>query len=51
MKYVLRSASFVATPQIIDVDDEATSILTDHVADLALIHSLVLLEDRAITDK
>lgn len=41
--FLLGSPGLVASPQVVDVDDESSFVLADHVADFALIDPLVLL--------
>lgn len=41
---LLCSSGLVASPQVVDVDDEPSLILADHVPDFALIDALVLLQ-------
>ena len=40
---VLCGACLVASPQVVDVDQEAGPVVADHVPDLGLVHALVLL--------
>ncbi len=41
---LLCSPGLVASPQVVDVDDESSFILADHVPDFALVNPLVLLQ-------
>lgn len=41
---LLCSPGLVASPQVVDVDDESSFILTDHVPHFALVDPLVLLQ-------
>lgn len=42
-RLLLCSAALVASPQIVDVDDQSSFVFTDHVPDLVLVNPLVLL--------
>lgn len=41
---LLRSPGLVASPQVVDVDEESSFVLADHVPDFALVNPLVLLQ-------
>lgn len=43
---LLCSPGLVASPQVVDVDDESSFVLADHVPDFALVNPLVLLQIR-----
>lgn len=42
---LLCSPGLVSSPQVVDVDDESSFVLTDHVPDFTLVNSLVLLQN------
>ena len=42
---LLCSSGLVASPQVVDVDDESSFVLADHVPDFTLVNALVLLQD------
>lgn len=42
--FLLGSSGLVASPQVVDVHDESSFILADHVPDFALVNALVLLQ-------
>lgn len=42
---LLCSPGLVSSPQIVDVDDESSFVLADHVPDFTLVNSLVLLQN------
>lgn len=44
--FLLCSSGLVASPQVVNVDDESSFIHADHVPDFALINPLVLLQKR-----
>lgn len=44
---VLWRPGLVASPQVVDVDNESSFILADHVPDFALVDPLVLLQEKA----
>lgn len=41
---ILGSSGLIASPQVVDVDDEPSFILADHVPHLVLVNPLVLLQ-------
>jgi len=47
-KHLLCSPGLVAPPQVVDVDHQATFIITDHFPDLTLVNPLVLLPETDI---
>lgn len=42
---LLCSPGLVSPPQVVDVDDESSFVLADHVPDFTLVNSLVLLQN------
>lgn len=47
---LLCSPGLVSSPQVVDVHDESSFVLADHVPDFTLVNSLVLLQNKGDGD-